>query len=1302
MDSATNYSLNPWKSDMGTQRTQCFGADVSPGAKLYALDGETLDRRPVFLSLAVPGDLKGNVRQYACTFSHAPDACKWLALPGAGVHFRMAAQSESRRKIHDLLRAEREAFVSAPAQPRWLGIACSDRSFRLVITFSREQALDCKAYALTCLEQCAEANPCRSMLQSLAGSFDSLSETNDCSSQLALDESRLSPFFQVSASSDLASSAAKRVSVSRTLSKQASAALRDFAKRNGFGLETLFAASWAHLLSCYSGEDPVPVWRRNTQAIVGPAAESLARVPVSTGKDQTVYEWLCSISRALESEDFSCGNQVDTILIFSQSASDPLLQLLEEATSRVILRISDEPALSFSLSSMREQLSGEFARALLACLETIVCQLPSASLKFAHELDLIPADLRARYLAAPRGAATSANEFQRLVHDLIEEQSLRTPHQVAAISNAEKITYAQLDRRANQLARRLLRMGAGPDQPVAVHLGRSIDLLVAILGILKAGAAYLPLDASLPGGRVETVLRESEAPIVITSSALCERFSPGASIVVCLDSDRQALEQENGSRVQSSVRPENLVYITYTSGSTGKPKGAMIEHRQLIASFGGVKQMYGSARGVWLAAASISFDISISELIFPLTTGSTIVLHEGDEGKPLISGPGSIPEQMIEHRVTYFQATPALVEMLLSHPSAEKALRGIRKITVGGEAFPPALAATLIRLMPGAVLNAYGPTETTISASSHPVRKAESCIPIGRPLVNARFYVLDKWNRLLPPLAPGELYIGGPIVARGYHRRPDLTLERFLRNPFVTDTYARFYRTGDIVRLNTKDEAEFITRTDAQVKIHGYRIELGEIEAALTRHSSVQQAAVLIQNAGNDRRLVGYVRSKPGTSPSMAELREHLRKTLPEYMVPSVLVSLEQFPINGSGKIDRARLPEPGLSSPGFESGDTASKQEIAPPVDKKTQEIETDLCNWCKELLGATAISPGDDFFEIGGQSLIAAQLVQRIAKKYNVHLRLSAFVRTRKLRAIAQSIQSETSDGRFQPLHGSVLVTIRAAGSKPPVFLLAGIGGSVVNFELLARSLDPDRPVYAIETDGLDQHNEVLTKVEDMASVYLSEIRKIQPSGPYHLAGYSFGGVVAYEMARQLKSSCEQIGVIALIDTSEHHYQQQVIAGLRPAQRWQSVYKDRLRRLIFGPRRFDALAVRLRDAAVRAVFVLFARLGRSLPLTVGGSEDRNFYALDRYIPQPYEDPIHLFRCMDTDRFDGDDPLLGWGRLAKEIIVRPVPGQHGVVMRAPYVHSLGKTMEACLSSAEQELAGHPSPFTSDSVITAA
>ncbi len=1202
--------------------------------------------------------------------------------------------------MRDLLREEREAFMSAPAQPRWLGIACSDRSFRLLMTLSCEQALDCKTYACACLELCGEADASRSMLQSLTASFDSLSGISDCILQLALEESRLSPFFRAAAASDLGSSAAaERVSVSRTLSKQASAGLRDFAKRNGFDLETLLAASWAHLLSCYSGEDPVPVWRRNTQAVADQAAESLACVPVSAGKDRTVYEWLCSVSRAQEAENFSSCNQVDTVLMVSQSASDPLLRLLEEATSRVILHVSDEPALSLSLSYMREQLSGEFARTLLACLETIACQLPSSNLKFAHELELIPCDLRARYLAAPRGAAASADKFQRLVHELIEEQCRRAPQRVAAIWKGEKITYAHLDRRANQLARRLLRMGAGPDQPVAVHLGRSIDLLVAILGILKAGAAYLPLDASLPGGRVETVLRESEAPIVITSSALRGRFSPGASSVLCLDSERQALEQENGSRVQSSVRPENLVYITYTSGSTGKPKGAMIEHRQLMASFAGTKQMYGSARGVWLAAASISFDISINELIFPLTTGSTIVLHEGDEGKPLISGPGSIPEQMIEHRVTYFQSTPALVEMLLSHPSAEKALRGIRKMTVGGEAFPPALAGKLIRLMPaGAVLNAYGPTETTICASCHSVRKVESSIPIGRPFVNARFYVVDKWNRLLPPLAPGELYIGGPIVARGYHRRPDLTSEHFLRDPFVAHPDARLYRTGDIVRLNTKDEAEFITRTDAQVKIHGYRIELGEIEAALTSHRCVQQAAVLVQNAGNDRRLVGYVRSKPGTNPTMAELREHLRNTLPEYMVPSVLVSLEQFPVNGSGKIDRARLPEPEVQTPGLESDDAAPKQEIAPPVDKATQEIETDLCNWCKELLGGAAISPSDDFFAIGGQSLIAAQLVQRVAKKYNVHLRLSAFVRTRKLRAIAQSIQNERTGDCSQPFQDSVLVTIRADGSKPPVFLLAGIGGSVVNFELLARSLDLDRPVYGIETHGLDQRNEVLTKVEDMASVYLSEIRTIQPSGPYHLVGYSFGGVVAYEMAHQLNSSGEQVGVIGLIDTSEHHYQQQVIAGLRPAQRWQSVYKDRLRRLIFGPRRFDAVAVRLRDAAVRAVFVLFARLGRPLPLKVGSSEDRNFYALDQYIPQPYEDAIHLFRCMDTDRFDGDDPLLGWGRLAKEIMVHPVPGQHGVVMRAPYVHSLGKTMEACLSSAEQELASHPSPFTPDSV----
>jgi amino acid adenylation domain-containing protein len=1161
---------------MGTQRTQCFDAGISPRTSLYTVGGETLDRPPLLLSFSVPG---GHV------------------------------------------------------------------------------------------------------------------------SQMNLEENRWSPFFPGAAASDFDSSApAERVSVSRKLSKPASDELRNFAEQNGFTLETVLAASWAHLLSCYSGEDSVPVWRKNPQASAGLTVESLLCVPVPARKDQTVYECLCSVSSAFETGAPSIASQTDTVLIFSRLADHPLMRLLEEAGSRVLLHVCDEGVLSLSLSYPRGQLGDDFAQALLACLETIACQLPSSNLKRAHELELIPAELRARYLSGPDGTTASKENFQRLVHHLLEESSQRSPHRIAAVWNGENITYGHLDRRANQLAHRLLRMGAVPDQPVAVHLGRSIDLLVAILGILKSGSAYLPLDASLPPGRIETVLRESGAPIVITSKALCGRFSPGASSVLCLDSEREALERESTSRVESSVQPENLVYITYTSGSTGTPKGVMIEHRHLIASFAGMEQMFGSTAGVWLATANISFDISITELVFALTTGSTIVLHEGDAGKPLISGPGSIPEQLIEHQVTHFQATPALVQMLLGHPLAETALRGLRKMTVGGEAFPPTLAATLGRLMPGVVMNAYGPTETTVCASFHPLRKEDSSIPIGRPLVNTRFYVLDKWNRLLPPLAPGELYIGGPVVGRGYHRRPDLTSERFLRNPFLADEDARFYRTGDIVRLNTRGEAEFIARKDAQVKINGYRIELGEIEATLSSHPRVQQAAVLVQKAGNDRRLVGYIQPKHGTNPPTAELQEHLRKTLPEYMVPSVLVSLDQFPINGSGKIDRARLPQPDLRTLASESGDPALKQEIEPLADGWTQEVEADLCNWCKELLGAAAVSPLDDFFEIGGQSIVAAQLVQRIAKKYNVHLRLSTFVQTRTPRAIARSIQAKRAGNGPQPFHNSFVVTIRAAGSKPPVFFLAGIGGSIVNFEPLARSLDPDRPVYAIETHGLDQRNTVLTRVEDMASLYLSEIRKIQPSGPYHLVGYSFGGVVAFEMARQLKSFAAQVGIIGLIDTSEHHYQDRVRQGLRPAERWHSVYKDRLRRLIFGPRRLEAFAQRLRIKAVRSVFNLCARLGRPLPLRVGNSEDRNFFALDRYFPQPYDDSIHLFRCMEMDRFNGPDPLRGWGQLAKQIIVREVPGQHGVVMNAPYVHSLGETVEACLRSIEQKVASHPPRLAVDSV----
>jgi amino acid adenylation domain-containing protein len=1221
----------------------------------------------------------------------------------------MATRPEAKAKLRSLLRAEREAFRDAPDCSRWLGMVSSDGSFRLLVTSSKRQLAECKARAELCLKACAVGHPSRPLLKLLAGSFERFFSSRFASvatepiSNLMTARSSFSLNSSPNGSGDT-----ERVSVSRKMSKAESSQLRNFAEKNGLNMESLFAAVWAHLLAVFSGQDSVPLWRVYVDAQPGVTSNSLCRTIMPAGGTETVAEWLHSacqiLNGAAAGEDDAAHASSENVFLFAQPGQSGLLpKLLLETDPRPVLQVQNDDLLSFSLSYQRGHFSDDLAPVLLTCLETIVAQLPYSSLKAVAELDLIPPSWKARYVAEPQPVHNPSAKRQ-LVHELIEDQVLRSPDELAGVGANETITYARLDERANQLAHRLLRMGAKPDQVIAVHLGRSVDLLVAILAILKSGAAYLPLDASLPPGRVEAVLRESEAPVLITSRALAAKFAYLSCEVFCIDRERDSLAEESTARVEPSARPDNLVYVTYTSGSTGKPKGVMVEHRNLINSFAGMEQMFGAERGIWLAAANISFDISITELVWTLTKGSTIVFHEGDEGKPVISGARSIPEQLVEHRITHFQATPALAQMLLSHPSADTILKGLRKMSVGGEAFPPALASALLKKMPGEVVNAYGPTETTVCAAFHPVRKVNGPIPIGQAMVSARLYVLDKWGRLVPPMAPGELYIGGPIVSRGYHRRPDLTAERFLRNPFLTGSAERMYRTGDIVRRNASGEIEFLGRMDAQVKVHGYRIELGEIEAVLNSHPSVRQSVVTLQKAGNGQRLVGYFQPAPGTAPEAAALQDHLRKVLPEYMVPPVLVPLDRFPLTGSGKVDRAQLPEPELLAP--EPGDenvrlAGGLQAMDSPPGSPLRQIEDDLCDWCRELLGVSAVSPLDDFFAVGGHSLVAAELVHRIAKKYDVHLRLSSFVKARRFRAIANMIQDERAGSVLGSSRYSPVVTIRAAGTKPPVFLLAGIGGSIVNFELLARSLDPERPVYAIETHGLDQNNGVLTTIEGMARMYLEEIQKIQPVGPYHLVGYSFGGIVAYEMAHQLNAAGLEPGVIGLIDTSEYGYQQEVIAGLKPAERWHSVYKSRFRRLLFGPRRFDAFSERMRIKLVKWLFGLSGKLGRPLPQSIGKSEDRNFYALNQYRPKPYSQPVHLFRCTNIDRFDGPDPLLGWGRLAKNILVHQVPGEHGEVIREPYVHTLGATVENCLQAAESAVPSRVIPGRANTAMPA-
>jgi amino acid adenylation domain-containing protein len=564
------------------------------------------------------------------------------------------------------------------------------------------------------------------------------------------------------------------------------------------------------------------------------------------------------------------------------------------------------------------------------------------------------------------------------IHTAFEAQARRTPERVALQTPAGSLTYVELDRRASELACQLRAVGVGLEELVGIALPRGGELVVAVLATLKAGGAYVPLDPAYPKARLAQIVDDASPRAIVTVSSLRSSLPLGAAHVVCLDAPSAA-----ATSAVAGAGPENAAYVIYTSGSTGTPKGVTIEHRNVANFFAGMDdvldvQAGGDAHpGVWLAGTSLSFDISVLELLWTLTRGFSVVIQP-EEDKA-----GSFASMVAAHGATHFQCTPSMATLLAADAESRRALGRLRVMLVGGEALSPALARELVGALRGPLFNMYGPTETTVWSTSWRVDGAALArgepMSIGLPLVNTTLHVLDPAGAPVPAGKEGELWIGGAGVSRGYLRRPELTAERF-----VQDGGGRRYRTGDLVRALADGRLEFLGRLDHQVKIRGHRIELGEIELALREVAGVREVVVVAQQGdAADQRLVAYI---GGAAPASGDLRRLLRQRLPEPMIPSAFVVLERLPLTPNGKIDRKALPPPGAVAPPPEGGDVQDDAFVAP----RTPTEQVIAAIWC-EVLGLPRVSVFDNFFELGGHSLLSPKVMEQIEKRLGKRLNVA-----------------------------------------------------------------------------------------------------------------------------------------------------------------------------------------------------------------------------------------------------------------------------------------------------------------------
>jgi amino acid adenylation domain-containing protein len=584
---------------------------------------------------------------------------------------------------------------------------------------------------------------------------------------------------------------------------------------------------------------------------------------------------------------------------------------------------------------------------------------------------------------------------ENTIAQLFEQQVARTPDAVAVVSAGRSLTYRELDQRSNQLARHLQQLGVRPDRLVGIAVERSVEMMVGLLAILKAGGAYVPMDPSYPVQRIALMIEDSEAQVILATESTRSRLGKSARRVVSIDRDAEAIAGNGTHPVSSAASGQNLAYVIYTSGSTGKPKGVMIEHRNAVNFFTGMDRAIGSDPGVWLAVTSISFDISVLELFWTLTRGFQVIIH-GDEGTQ------TIPGEIRNYGVTHMQSTPSLARMVAVNPDGLAALGRLKKLFLGGEALPPSLIRQLRQEFRGEMHNMYGPTETTIWSTTFPITGDSDSISIGKPIANTQVYVLDSELRPVAAGEAGDLYIGGDGVVRGYWRRPDLTAERFLSDPFRPGN--RVYCTGDIARFLPDGNLEFLGRADFQVKLRGFRIEIGEIEAALEHQAGVGQAAVVAREfKPEDKRLVAYVVPKPGTELEIADLRAALAATLPEYMVPSNFVFLDSLPLTANGKIDRSALPN--LSTLENESG-TAPE----PP----RNELERVIAEAWKDALGVDRVGLNENFFDLGAHSLMVAEVHIQLQQLLGRELSLVDLFQFPTVTALAKHLNGEEAAPR------------------------------------------------------------------------------------------------------------------------------------------------------------------------------------------------------------------------------------------------------------------------------------------------
>jgi amino acid adenylation domain-containing protein len=943
-----------------------------------------------------------------------------------------------------------------------------------------------------------------------------------------------------------------------------------------------------------------------------------------------------------------------------------------------------------------ERMLGHLAQLLMEIVAAPTQQLTSLPMLAAAER---------QQLVEGWNATAAVYVREQSVHALVEAQAERDPSAPAVIAGIEQLSYGELNARANQLARYLRTLGVGAETPVGLCVERSIDLIVGSLGILKAGAAYLPLDVTYPQERIAFMLRDAQVPVVLTQQPLLKALPTNAARIVCLDSDWATIAEQSAESLALTVLPEQLAYVIYTSGSTGQPKGVQVEHQALLNLIFWHREAFNvSADDRATQVAGLAFDAAVWELWPYLTAGASISLP--DEATRAI--PSLLRDWLVSQQITItFLPTPLAEQVLALDWPSDVALR---TLLTGGDKLRRAPALNF----PATLVNNYGPTENTVVTTSGIVSAAVVTLDapaIGRPIANTQVYLVNQALQPVPVGVVGELYVSGDSLARCYLDRPDLTAERFLPHPFSAQPGARWYRTGDLARYRADGTIEFLGRNDDQIKVRGYRIELAEIEMALGQSPVLQACVVVAQaDARGEKQIVAYVVPNQDQAANVedqqhlqaaeqstehgkliGELRTHAAATLPEYMVPSAFVVLSELPLTPNGKVDRKALPAYQQDSDTFRTG-----------YQEPRDVVELTLTRIWEEVLDLPLIGVTDNFFELGGHSLLAMQMISHIQQKFQRSLPLSTLFKEPTVAQLARVLRQQV-----EPTPWSPLVALQPRGTKRPLFCVHPAGGTSFCYTPLAQQLGPDQPVYGLQAPGLEEGQLPFGRLEDMAAAYVEAIRAIEPEGPYLLAGWSVGGLVAYEMAQQLLRQGHEVGLLALLDTTPPSFRPEGedLSQVDDASLLIDLVRDNLTITADEFRQLDPNEqIRLAAELMQQANMLPPDRSVEQVRRILNVFKASLYSMLNYVPQPYPQRITLFTArmpmdpdevVDTSNFV--DPADIWTELSgKPIEIHNIPANHARMLFEPHVGMLAEQLRRCLWAVGLTYAALPDVVTSD------